>query len=202
MKAYAVALKAIDDLGFEGFACTFQAGMVSDHWQWYAWNFLFERELNGIPTTPVFHTGDSDGRELLRIVVDDAGIVSLQHRRMRLTEVLTEDAELLPFDEIRDVFETMITVVDKQTEAPAWNKPGMPKLEKEYFIQEIRLGLKPVFQYDNRGDVIRYFLIPAWDFLGYSTAKVNGMEEKTHIIVPPESFLTINAVDGTIIEYY
>jgi hypothetical protein len=201
-EAYAVALKAIDDLGLEGFACTLQAGMVSDHWQWYAWNFLFERELNGIPTTPVFHTGDSDGRELLRIVVDDAGIVSLQHRRMRLTEVLTEDAELLPFDEIRDVFETMITVVDNQTEAPAWNKPGMPKLEKEYFIQEIRLGLKPVFQYDNLGEVIRYYLLPAWDFLGYSTAKVNGMEEKTHIIVPPESFLTVNAVDGTVIKKY
>ena len=74
--------------------------------------------------------------------------------------------------------------------------------EKEYFIQEIRLGLKPVFQYDNLGEVIRYYLLPAWDFLGYSTAKVNGMEEKTHIIVPPESFLTINAVDGTIIEHY
>ena len=199
-EAYAAALKTIDDLGLEGFACTLQAGMASDHWQWYAWNFLFERELDGIPTTPVFHSGDSDGRELLRIVVDDQGIVSLSHRRMRLAEVLTEDAKLLPFDEIRDVFETMITVVDNQTEAPAWNKPGMPKLEKEYFIQEIRLGLKPVFQYDNRGEVIRYYLLPAWDFLGYSTAKVNGVEEKHPIAVPPESFLTVNAVDGTVIE--
>lgn len=199
-QAYEVALKAIDELGLEGFSCTLQQGMVSDHREWYAWNFLFEREVNGIPTTPVFHTGDSDGRELLRIVVDDQGIVSLQHRRMRLLETLTEDAALLPFEEIRDVFETMITVVDNQTEAPAWNKPGMPKLEKEYYIQEIRLGLKPVFEYGSIGEVIRYYLVPAWDFLGYDTARVNDGELKTDKTNPMKSFLTINAVDGTVIE--
>ena len=132
--------------------------------------------------------------------MDDQGIVSLQHRRMRLLETLTEDAALLPFEEIRDVFETMITVVDNQTEAPAWNKPGMPKLEKEYYIQEIRLGLKPVFEYGSIGEVIRYYLVPAWDFLGYDTARVNDGELKTDKTNPMKSFLTINAVDGTVIE--
>lgn len=199
-QAYEVALKAIDELGLEGFSCTLQQGMVSDHWQWYAWNFLFEREVNEIPTTAVFHTGDSDGRELLRIVVDDQGIVSLQHTRMRLLEILTEDAALLPFEEIRDVFETVIMVVDNQTEAPAWNKPGMPKLENEYFIQEIRLGLKPVIEYDSMGEVIWYYLVPAWDFLGYDTARVNDGELKTDKTAPMKSFLTINAVDGTVID--
>ena len=62
--------------------------------------------------------------------------------------------------------------------------------------------MKPVFQYDSRGEVIRYYLLPAWDFLGYSTAKVNGVEEKSHMVVPPESFLTVNAVDGTVIKQY
>lgn len=197
-QAYAIAEQTISKLGFEGMTCTYQAGMVSDYQEWYGYDFVYNRQVNGVPVTFVNHGSDGSGGEKIRITVDDKGVATLDYfYPMVITEKITDHAALLPFDQIKAVFDRMVMVVENQTESAAWNRAGMPDLEVDYYIKEIRLGLAPVKE---SGDAIKQLLVPAWDFIGYRKATVNGEEKAPIDTNEKTSFLTINAVDGTVID--
>ena len=109
---------------------------------------------------------------------------------------MTPAADLLPFSLIQSVFEKMILIVDNQTEAEAWNKEGMPRLTKDYYISSIRLGLSSVAE---SSDVNTRLLIPVWTFYGYEEARVNDGEPERFGTNGQHALLTINAIDGTVV---
>ena len=195
--AYKVAQETVARLGIDGLVCTYQAGMLSDNRDWYGYDFIFERQVRGVPVTFVNYGNDSTGREFLRITVDDAGVATLDYYAPKqIADEMTAQAALLPFEQIKAVFDRMVMVVENQTESAAWNRPGMPNLTADYYIGEIRLGLAPV---EESGDTGKYLLVPAWDFIGYSSAAIDGKDQGVYNSNEKSSFLTINAVDGSII---
>ncbi|MPN48679.1 hypothetical protein SDC9_196291 [bioreactor metagenome] len=112
---------------------------------------------------------------------------------------MTPAADLLPFSQIQSVFEKMILVVDNQTEAEAWNREGMPKLTKDYYISSVRLGLSSVAE---SSDTNTHLLIPVWSFYGYEEGRVNDGEPSRHGTNGQHELLTINAIDGTVVSSY
>lgn len=65
-----------------------------------------------------------------------------------------------------------------------------------FHITRIELGLARINYKDDYNSAL---LVPAWDFFGYITT--NGeISEEEKLLANKNSFLTINAVDGSIID--
>ncbi len=94
-----------------------------------------------------------------------------------------DNASVLPFDEIMQVFEgTFFSANDFSDRDSAMT----------FEIDEIRFGyarIREVGVYDTG------ILVPAWDFFGIATSANAGVYNQ-----PQRSWFTINAVDGSIID--
>ena len=105
-----------------------------------------------------------------------------------------DETDLLPFDKIRAIFEKMVTIVGNNVD---FNSVFDASGGVEYHITEVRLGLVSISEH-NSDNIL---LVPAWDFLGYErgriSADVNWGTRSTNKLEP---FLTINAIDGSIID--
>ncbi len=159
-----------------------------------AWALRFVRSVDGVPITytsdtPVVKLTD-DGTfeppwqyETLTIYIDDGGIVGLDWMSLYdIGEVLAEDSALLPFSEIMDIFEKMYVVAnDDQT--------------MDTVVDSIRLGYARIQRQDVKGEAM---LVPVWDFFGTRT-DLEGDEPRV-FGDKDQSLLTINAVDGTIVD--
>ena len=65
-----------------------------------------------------------------------------------------------------------------------------------FHITRMELGLARI---NYRNDYNSALLVPAWDFFGYIT--VNGeITEEEKLLANKNSFLTVNAIDGSIID--
>ena len=118
--------------------------------------------------------------EVLEVAVDDGGIQAVHWTGPRaIEEVVTDRAALLPFDDIRTIFEKMLPVVYANYGADTdWN------IE----ITEVQLCLWRIF---DRDSFTRGILAPVWCFYGAT----NGY---LHASFQP--LLIVNAVDGSIID--
>jgi hypothetical protein len=162
------------------------------------YEFMYTRIVNGVSVT---YTNDisswapenpdsvSEGwmYEKLRIFVDDGGIYAYQwNGPYTVTEIVNEKATLLPFDQIKKIFENMILT--------KYGASGTEEGESASInITSVRLGLARVTEQNNNTYGL---LVPAWDFFGvYDTG--NGYPIGYDGF---ESLLTINAVDGSIID--
>jgi len=93
--------------------------------------------------------------------------------------VITDHAALLPFSDVRGIFEKMLPVRYANYAAD---------LEWDIEIEEVRLCLWRIF---DRNSFTRGILVPAWCFYG----RING-DSGTEF----QPILIVNAVDGTIID--
>ena len=156
--------------------------------QVYAVRFL--RRAEGVPVESYF--GASQARtddsgygpewfyEVLEVGVDDGGIQSVYWVAPLTTEsVITDHAALLPFSDVRGIFEKMLPVRYANYAAD---------LEWDIEIEEVRLCLWRIF---DRNSFTRGILVPAWCFYG----RING-DSGTEF----QPILIVNAVDGTIID--
>ncbi len=131
--------------------------------------------------------------------VDDSGIVGLRWESpYDLGERVTEDAALLPFDEVTAIFEKMFVVAYDNDDLPF--DISIPVSEarwdgKDIHVQvnEVRLGYTRIAEMDKEETGL---LVPAWDFFGVIT------DEDGNVLSdgPESSLLTVNAVDGDIID--
>ena len=156
--------------------------------------FNFEYQINGISaqayqTCKGFEKDNVEYEaiwpgEKIRIVIDDSGLIGYSHGYPGVvTEIINENVEILGFDEIMDIFEQQIFYKGVWT-APnvSYSKLTIGKIKMSMF----RLKLK---------DKDEYLYVPVWDFIGkwetnnYGTGEGEGY-----------SFLTINAIDGSIID--
>jgi len=132
--------------------------------------------------------------EDMTFAIDDSGIVGFRWSSpYQFTEVVTENSNLLPFQDITDVFDTMSLVVN------AWDglAQGSPALRGiEINVDEIRLGLTRVTEQDKRDSGL---LIPVWDFFGTMTYLYESNGQTQKMDVGPIPILTVNAIDGSVI---
>lgn len=165
----------------------------------------YTRTLDGVPVTYTSQYGgglesmDSDmetwGYERLDMIISKDGIEKVEFlNRYDIGEVRTQNLELLPFDEIIQIYEKMMQV----SNADVLNY----EKERNYHISRIVFGYGRI--YEPASDANSGLLVPVWNFFG--TFQSSYEEENGQITEyggsksKQESCLTINAVDGSIID--
>ena len=118
--------------------------------------------------------------ESLVFYVNEDGIVGMKWLSpYEIGDAVTEDSALLNFNDVMGVFEKMYLV----------DNDGV---EKDVTINSIRLGYARILKQDETGVGL---LVPVWDFFGSVTDADGTVHDN-----PDDSLLTINAVDGSIID--
>lgn len=168
-----------------------------------AYLFCFTRNVDGIPVTYTtqacgYYDEDENGDpiiyriiypyESLRLVVDSQGLVDGRYESPYvLSDPIETDVELLTFDQVLEITENILPLTF------TW-------LEDTYHIKididRISFGYTRL---DFKDDMYRYKLVPVWDFFGtyyyYRDGELVGSYTEDY-----NSLLTINAMDGTIID--
>ena len=165
------------------------------------WEMQYTRNIGGVP---VAYTGYSVGLpdlpagasaaeavyiapwnyEKLNFYVNDDGIVGMDWQSpCQLTDTVTEDAALMDFADVTDIFQKMFAV--------KYDGEDM-----DVTIDAVRLSYMRVSEQDKNYTGL---LVPVWDFYGSQTWTLGNGEPYT-FYDPDASLLTINAIDGSIID--
>ncbi len=156
------------------------------------WALIYTPAVNGAETT-FTQQSTTEPNDYAReweyercyVLVDDGGVAGLFYNDPCVVqEVTVPAATLLPYEKILDIFEKMVLIVEN-------NADPMDR-DEQYCITSVRLGLVSIPEQNGEGGL----LVPAWDFLG------DRVDENRAAFVSDErySFLTINAIDGSIIK--
>lgn len=200
--AQALAEQTIARMGLDGFICSARQGMLyrgayNDKLPGYL--FLFTRQINGVAETytKATQTVDSYNKpwyyEKVYVLIDGEGLLRLEYLNPNaLVETVMEETELLPFEQIKDIFEKMAPIVENIVDTGVWGEDG----RMEYVITTVRLGLVSIREQNKDTGL----LVPAWDFLGYDRAKAYSNDWAAISTNELKSYLTINAIDGSIIQ--
>ena len=118
--------------------------------------------------------------EVLEVAVDDGGIQAVHWTGpLAIEEVVTDRAALLPFEDVRSIFEKMLPVV--------YANYGADR-DWDIEISEVRLCLWRIF---DKNSFTRGILVPAWCFYG----AVDGRPATNF-----QPLLIVNGVDGSVID--
>lgn len=160
----------------------------------------FTRSLEGIPVTYTDNTGttleDENSMvwpyENLTLVYDEGGLVNfVWENPYEVEKVSDEYLFLLPFAEIQNIFEEMI--IKKYQD---WIEDG-DDIKMEFQIGEVRLGYMRVRDKENAQEAA---MVPVWDFMGTQKIIYDSGEyfyDENSVFSSP---ITINALDGTIVD--
>lgn len=202
--AYALAEQTIESMRLDNFTCSaeqgiFYRGAIDEKLPAYL--FMFTRQIDNVSETytSAGETTDSYNTpwyyEKVYILTDEKGVLRVEyHNPNDIVETVMAETELLPFDQIQSIFEKMVVIVNNEVDDnPMWEASG----KMEYHITTVRLGLVSIREQDE--DV--GLLVPAWDFMGYAQGRMSSNQQwaKTNTN-ELKSFLTINAIDGSIID--
>lgn len=126
--------------------------------------------------------------ETLRLVVTDEGVVNGRYESpYEIGTALQGDVQLLPFERIMNVARQILPL------KYVWLEDSY---EIRIHIDRIALGYTRL---DFKDDMYRYMLTPVWDFFGTYEYYRNG-ERVNYFPADFNSLLTINAIDGTVID--
>ena len=203
------AEKMIADMGFTEFTA---AG--EEYFRTYSWNeetdapsednrdgygIHFTRVLDGIPVTYTYSNGTTieDGvtsawpYETLDVIYDGEGIANFKWiNPYNIEKMSDETVFLIPFSDIQSIFEEMIL----KKYGDFFEKSDA---EVSFEIKEVRLGYMRVME---KGNVMEGTMIPVWDFFGDETIVYKDGSESYTYGGSYASWLTINALDGTVID--
>ena len=104
--------------------------------------------------------------------------------------IQTEHVKLMDFDSIIKIYEQMMEV--SNAEVTEFEK------QRTYHITRAQLGYSRV--YDPNADNTSGILVPVWDFFGGFDSEIDGYVRKNTGEHSKQSFMTINAIDGTVID--
>lgn len=175
--------------------------------------FHFSRVINSAPITFTSEYGggveDMDSTlvpweyERCDIIVGNDGIQKVELKcPYEIKEVQTKNVQLMDFDEIMKIYEQMMEV----------SNADITQYEKQrtYHIKKITLGYSRIYDPATKND--QGILVPVWDFIGAfdvvgemveeseTGRKTTEFSEKHSGEHSNQSFMTINAIDGTIID--
>lgn len=125
--------------------------------------------------------------EKIEVIYDEEGLQSfIWVNPQTITTMEEENVFLLPFSEIREIFEEMMNTILLQE-----------GVYGEFWIDEIRLGYMRIGgDSTEQGDGL---LVPVWDFIGNAPIDEYGAENLGQEAGSRISYMTINAMDGSII---
>ena len=173
----------------------------------YAYYIMARRVVDGIEVQSPFqrtYIGGLDGGkewayEMLSVRLDDEGIIGMNWvSPLTVGAVEVERANLLPFSSILAVATNMLSVVNEPKES---DLKDLDTYSIE--INHITLSLQRI---PDANSIESGLLIPVWNFYGQThLIQPNHFEAKTNndeaaIDAIDESYLSINAIDGTIID--
>lgn len=165
-----------------------------------AYCFCYTRTVSDVPITYAAHANISTefvdaamapapGQELITVVIHENRIVSFHWQDpYELGEIILTEAALLPFEEIMSIFGSVAPLSIQSTENDTGSKS---KANNGMHITEVRLGYMPVLCKD---DPNQWELRPVWDFMG---SRILPLATYNY---PCYSLLTIDAIDGTVID--
>lgn len=125
--------------------------------------------------------------EYIRVVVDNNAIVEwLRIHPKETVEQISDNVSLLPFESIKEIF--------RQQAVNELAYESKVVISRDIVINKIVLGMMAIGEKDNNDGQL---VVPVWDFIGTQTINhlVDGTETSADY-----SFLTINAIDGSIID--
>ncbi len=164
-----------------------------------AYGIHFTRVFDGVPVTYTGETGTTmeDGEdhivwpyENLTLVYNREGLVNfIWGNPYEVEKVSDEYLFLLPFSEIQNTFEEMIFKKYQD-----WIDGTQMKID--FQINEVRLGYMRVREDGSAGEGT---MIPVWDFIGTRGITYEGEEAAYDEASAFHSWITVNALDGTII---
>lgn len=202
------AVKIVKDLGFTDFLPAGEEFMVTlsgdeEHngeimLSNVGYGIHFTRVIDGIPVTYTHADGNaSEGDwaawpyESVDIVFDEKGLASFAwNDPYQMEELSDENVFLLPFEDIGQIAREMFL----KKYADFYKEMGW---KIDFQIDEVRLGYMRVTE---KGNPEEGTMIPVWDFFGSRTVGDPKGDESMSAFGPYESWLTINAMDGTIID--
>ncbi|NMA96280.1 MAG: hypothetical protein GX974_09605 [Clostridiales bacterium] len=167
------------------------------------YEFMFTRKINDVPILYTNNEGLTTVHdayfepwmyEKIHIFVDDEGIFYLKwNSPYEVKEIVSDASKLLSFSEVQDILKNMLPIKYDYMDTDTRYSYTMN-------ITEARLGLMRVTEKDV-GD--SGLIIPVWDFFGTlssegKTEELASYEDTMHYT--HVSFITINAIDGTIID--
>lgn len=128
------------------------------------------------------------------LLYGDKGVVHFEWEApMEICEILTSRAQLLPFADILDVFTHMAPIV---MEDYTGFRDGIERYEIE--VDRIQFGLHRIAE---AADMEEGMLVPVWSFYGSQTIYgSNGSVGAANAYMMPEIILSINAINGNIIQ--
>ena len=132
--------------------------------------------------------------ECIKVCVDDSGVVEFRYDSPSVITDIYDNVELLPFNIIQEKFIQQIFIKYAIQESDPILK------SKDIKITRIQLGLARIALKDNLNE---YLLVPVWDFFGSceTVYKEDNKEEQIEKNIDTNnSFMTINAIDGTVID--
>ncbi len=163
--------------------------------------FHFTRVLDGAPLTYTDSYGggleDMDstlepwGYERCDVVVGDDGIQSVEICcPYEVGEIQTKNVKMMDFGSIMKIYEQMMEVSNADI--------SDYEQQRTYNIRKITLGYSRIYDPSTEND--KGLLVPVWDFFGGFDIKGEEYESKNSGEHSNQSFLTVNAVDGTVID--
>lgn len=175
--------------------------------------FHYTRKLNGIPITYTTATGgfkdNADSGinpwcyETLDIYVTKDGIDEVTFlNQYTAFDTKADDLDLMPFSEIMSIYEKMMIIQKAEilTDERAFGGDvGAPPEALTYRVDRIVFGYGRI--YDPQAGDAAGLLVPVWDFFGEYESDFGEGGNTGGSVVREEnnSFLTINAIDGTVI---
>ena len=176
------------------------------------YSLIFMRSYNEILTNYAEQDIDFDNPELptysigwpnekLTIQYNTNGFLKRVRYKYPLEEmsILNTEVNILSFNEIQNIFRQQI-----KNEGMWIQNEKM--ISRTYYIDTIKLGMARISTKDNLDE---YIVVPVWDFYGYSVDKYGSPKDTQYALdenneyisnTHPYSFLTINAIDGSIID--
>lgn len=166
------------------------------------WQVTYTRNIDGFPITAEENLGGGleshDDTttvpwcyERVTITVNDEGLQCVEIMNLYdVEEQQVENVQMLPFPEIAGIFEQMLKIENSDM---TYTK------SVNYEIDQVKLGYMRI--YDPGADNRSGLLVPVWDFFGRMTDE-SEYEGETNVSVnarPLNSFLTVNAADGTVV---
>ncbi len=163
--------------------------------------FYFTRVMDGAPITFTDSYGGSLedhnstmipwSYERCEVVVSENGIERVEiYNPYQVEEVQTENVTLMDFDSIMKIYEQMMEITNAQM---------MDYYDQAvYHTKRITLGYSRIYapMVDSESGI----LVPVWDFFGGYDSESEEYSSKDSGEHSRQSFLTINAIDGTIID--
>lgn len=167
--------------------------------------FRFSRAYNGVPVKRVgllythamgINYSEQVKPESLSIQIDNDGFVScMWTNKSEYIETIAHDTPLLEFDKIQEIFEDQLRY---QFEWAPSGDTCPEGLGATITIKSIELNLMVTAEKDS---VETYLVIPVWDLIGDISYSDEWIGQDGYEHHPPHnvSVLTINAIDGTVI---